>query len=119
MSNIPTGSIIINQPDSFYSRYKEYVWIGVSAGIILISIVAILAYITYLKQSKIIQQEETHQKLKNDMAERNNALQTETKRRKSLEIELSKKEKDINDLTKIAANNAAKVIGLQENIKNK
>lgn len=117
MSNIPAGSIIINQPESFYSKYKEYVWVGVSVGIILISIIAILAYITYLKQSKITEQEETRQKLKSDITERNNALQTETKKRRNLELELSKKEKDINNLTKIAADNAAKVIELQENIK--
>lgn len=117
MSNIPAGSLIINQPESFYSKYKEYIWIGVSAGIILIGIIAILAYITYLKQSKIIQQEEVHKKLKNDITKSHNTLRVETNKLRNLELELGKKEKDINNLTKIAADNATKVIELQESIK--
>lgn len=116
MANIPAGSLIINQPETFYSKYKEYVWIGVAIGIVLMSIIAILGYINYLKQSKIIQHEETQRKLKNNANEKNASLQAEIRKNKKIESELNQKNKDLDDLNKIAVNNSAKIIDLQEKI---
>jgi PAS domain S-box-containing protein len=43
--SLPEGSIVINRPDTFYHKYKVYVWITASAFIVLSSMVFLLTYL--------------------------------------------------------------------------
>ena len=46
---LPADSIVINRPDTFYQKYKSYVWITISAFTLLTSLSLILAFL--LRQS--------------------------------------------------------------------
>jgi len=50
--SLPQGSIVINRPDTFYHRYRPYVWITISAFIVLSSMVFILTYL--LRKSRLL-----------------------------------------------------------------
>lgn len=50
--SLPAGSIVINRPDTFYHKYKVYVWITISAFIILSVMVFILMYL--LRRSRML-----------------------------------------------------------------
>jgi len=49
---IPSSSIILHKPDSFYDLYKRYVWIVSSIIILLITIIVFLVVIILLKRRK-------------------------------------------------------------------
>ncbi len=51
MSSLPESSIILGRPFSFYETYKKTIWSVVSAFILLLSIVAILARSITLRKS--------------------------------------------------------------------
>lgn len=46
---LPAGSIVINRPDTFYHKYKPYVWITISVFVLLSILSLILAFL--LRQS--------------------------------------------------------------------
>ncbi|GAK55095.1 putative histidine kinase [Candidatus Vecturithrix granuli] len=47
---LPAGSIVINRPDTFYHKYKPYVWITISVFVLLSILSLILAFL--LRQSR-------------------------------------------------------------------
>ncbi|OQX21282.1 MAG: hypothetical protein BWK80_33980 [Desulfobacteraceae bacterium IS3] len=51
-SSLPEGSIMINKPDTFYQRYKPYVWIMLVVFIILSAMVMLLTIL--LRKSRIL-----------------------------------------------------------------
>lgn len=66
----PKGSVILNQPETFYQKYKRYVWIAIIAFMTLFTLALSLAFL--LRQSRRLEGElrQHREHLQEEVAER-------------------------------------------------
>ncbi len=116
-ANVPPGSIIINQPESFYVKYREYVWIGVAVFILLIALVVALFVRNRFHALKLAQSVIDQEQLEKVVSERTAALQAEVEQRKKMEESLRLKNEELESFNTIAVNRELEMIKLKKRIK--
>jgi hypothetical protein len=124
INNIPPGSTIINEPESFYVKYKEYVWAGTSLFILLIALIIVLFMRNRFNTLKLTKSAAEQEKLEKMVADRtvllestNKKLQAEFEKTKKTEEELRQKNKEVESVNKLMVDRELKMIELNEKIK--
>ncbi|MBI2439203.1 MAG: hypothetical protein HYV45_01220 [Candidatus Moranbacteria bacterium] len=122
-ANIPPGSVIINQPESFYAKYREYVWVGVAVFILLIALVVALFVRNRFHALKLAQSVIDQEQLEKVVSERtaalqtaNKAMQVEMEHRKRIEKELLSKNEELESFNTIAVNRELEMIKLKKKV---
>ena len=123
ISAVPSKSIFINKPPSFYQEYKEYVWVGSALFILLLLLLTIMTMKNRLSALKLSQASILQEELETAVSERTNKLeeinkqmQNEILQRKNTEEELSEKNQSLESFNKIAVDRELKMIELKQRI---
>jgi len=79
LSDLPEGSVVFNKPDTFYSRYKNYILgVLIFGSILILIIIALLISITRRKQAEKALRE-AHDQLEDKVAQRTKELENANK----------------------------------------